>query len=343
MCRRALLLLALGLVPWQTHAGDRTAEQMLQPEVVQRGRVLSIDGQRATVTAPQGGRRSFRIRRGERLLAFAELDSGWLASGVELRRDGLDLSLVADLGRGIRRLSVPGSRPGSLRTGPTPLVEGGRLAGIAWLEGEDLRRFAVRAAGFESGGFSEPVTLSPPRDGSQSGLTGAVLADGTRLLVWARFDGRDDELYWAMLRPGGEWTAPRRVAPGNSVPDVTPTLLAHGDGALLAWSRLRGEYEVVTARFDGSGWSAPRSLGIRGTVTPAFRRQAEADYLLVRNAWPGGWTAFRLDAAGRPVDFAAVVEESRDSPVLRSVPGVGLAFEWASRDEPSPLRWEPLR
>jgi hypothetical protein len=341
MCRRVLVLVALLLVPWQAQAARRPAQSILQSQVARRGRVLSVDDRRGTVWAPDGARRSFAVRRDERFLGFAELDRGWIATGIRARRDSLDLSLVADLGRGIRRLQPPPDRAGSLRTGPTALVDQGRLAGLAWLEGDDLRRFAVRVASLDDATFSSVETVSPPQSGSQSGLTGTVLADGTWLLVWARYDGHDDELYFSQRHPGGDWTAPRRVSANDSVPDVTPQLLARGDGALLAWSQLRGQYEVMTARFDGASWSTPSSLGVPGTLTPSFRRQTEADYLLVRNAWPGGWTAFRLDAGGRPGEFASVVEESRDRPVLRDVPGQGLAFEWAGRSAPEVLRWEP--
>lgn len=341
MSRRALLLLALLAIPWPADAARRAARQLLQAPVTERGRVMSLDGSRATLETPDGRRQSFRVRGDERFLGFAELQVGWIASGVRARRDVLDLSLVADFGRGSRRLASPPDRVGALRTGPAALIDRGRLAGLAWLEGDDLRTFAVRAASLDEGRYSDVHTVSPPQAGSQSGLAATVLADGTWLIVWARFDGRDDELYWAARRPEGEWTAPRRLGPDNAVPDVTPQLLAHGDGALLAWSRLRGEYEVMTARFDGAGWSTATPLGVGGTLSPAFRRRSEADYLLVRNAWPGGWTAFRLDAAGRPLDFATVVEESHDRPVLRTLPGQGLAFDWAERDDPAILFWDP--
>ncbi len=245
------------------------------------------------------------------------------------------------LGRGPRRIPFPAVRSGAVRTAPRPVVDGDRLAGLVWLEG-DLDNLAVRSGVLENGAITsvETVSAAPPR-GSQTGLTAAVLADGSWLLAWSRFDGNDDEIYWTRRTPGGNWQNPRKLT-GNSTPDVTPHLLARDSGAVIAWSGLKDEYEVFTATFDGNNWTAARSLGIRGTLKPAFRKLPEADYLLVRNAWPGGWTAFRLDQQGKPSDFATVVEESRRPPVLRSRPGRGLAFEWAHRPGLEDLSWEPM-
>jgi hypothetical protein len=276
-------------------------------------------------------------------LGFAEFADGWIAAGIRPRSATLDLSLVADVGRGPRRLPAPPNRQGALRTGPTPSVHSGGLVGLAWLEGDDLRSFSVRAAVLEQGSFTEGVTVSPPLAGSQSGLSAAVLEDGSWLLVWSRFDGHDDEIYWALRPTTGEWTTPRRLTGDNAVPDVTPHLMAHGSGALIAWSQLRDEYEVVTARFDGRTWSTPRSMGIAGTISPAFRRLGGQDYLLVRNAWPAGWTAFHLDSAGHASDFAVVAEDSPRPPILRRLAGSSLVFEWPGKRRRDTLDWEPVR
>ncbi|MCZ6727431.1 MAG: hypothetical protein O7A98_08745 [Acidobacteria bacterium] len=343
MVRPTALILSLILFPLSAAGGRRQPQQLLQSPVAERGWVVSVDDRRARLSAPDGGRGTFRVRRGERWLGFSEFAGGWIAAGILSRAETLDLSLVADLGRGPRRLRPPLDRQGALRTAPTPIVSSAGLAGLAWLEGDEMRRFSVRAAAFEHGSFTEAVTVSAPLAGSQTGLSATVLEDGSWLLVWSRFDGHDDEIYWALRPASGQWTTPRRLAADNAVPDVTPHVLTHGSGALIAWSQLRHEYEVVTARFEGGSWSMPYSLGVAGTISPAFRRLGEDDYLLVRNAWPAGWTAFHLDAAGRPSDFAVVARSSVGPPVLRRAGRSTLAFEWPDRREHDVLDWEPVR
>ncbi|HEX5760898.1 MAG TPA: hypothetical protein VF121_17045, partial [Thermoanaerobaculia bacterium] len=145
----------------------------------------------------------------------------------------------------------------------------GELAGLAWLEGADGRSLAVRFARWDGERWARPRTVAAPGPGSQTALAAARLADASWLLAWSRFDGADDEVVWSRSAgPEGEsWSAPRRIAQDNAVPDVTPALTAvAGGGAVAAWSRYDGEdYRVVTARFDGRGWSAPRAVGPAGS------------------------------------------------------------------------------
>jgi hypothetical protein len=341
--RRAALILSLLLLALPTAATRRAADRLLQAATPERGWVLSVESRRARLEAADGARMAFRVRRDEQWLEFAEFGNGWIAAGIRPREDGLDLSLVADTGRGSRRLAQPAERQGALRTGPTALVSPAGLAGLAWLEGDSLTGMAVRAAPFFDGAFGSVTTVSAAGPGSQSGLSGAVLEDGTWLLAWSRFDGRDDEVFWAARTLQGSWSAPRRLTRNNATPDVTPRLLALGNDALVAWSRLEEEYEVVTARFSSGDWSSPQRLGVQGALTPTFRRLRGEDYLLVRNAWPAGWTAFRLDGAGRAVDFASVAEDSLRPPVLRPGGGDAMTFEWPDRQAPIALAWEPVR
>lgn len=343
MSRRLAFVLTLLLVPLSVSGGRREPQQMMQATEVERGWVVSIDQRRARLRAPDGARQSFRVRRGEHWLNFSEFRAGWMAAGIKPGRNRLDLKLVANFGHGVRRLPQPPERQGTMRTRPTPIVSSFGPQGLAWLEGDSLTRMAVRAAPFDEGSFGAVSTVSPAGMGSQTGLSATVLADGTWLLVWSRFDGRDDEIYWAARYPGGSWTAPRRLTANNSTPDISPGLLPHGDGALVAWSRLEDEYEVVTATFSNGAWSSPRRLGVPGSLSPTFRRVRDRDYLLVRNAWPAGWTAFRFDETGAPADFAVVAEESSRPPVLRTRGGSSLALEWPGRKKPAALAWEPVR
>lgn len=342
MLRSVAVILVLSLLPTLSEAARREPELLLQSTTSEEGWILSIDGRRGQVRASDGGRQRFTVRRSERWLGFSEFSEGWIALGIRSRKDSLDLSLVANLGRGPRRLTAPGDRTGTLRTAPRAIGGNTGLAGLAWLEGDALRGLSVRAAALEGSTFGTPHTVSAPGAGSQTGLTSVMLDDGSWILAWSRFDGEDDEIYWARREPDGSWSAARRVAGNNHTPDVTPQLLARNGTAMLAWSRLDDEYEVVTSVLTSSGWSTPRSLGINGSITPAFRRLPEADYLLVRNAWPAGWTAVRLDTGGQPADFAAVAESSQQAPILRANGGQQLTFEWAHKATHEPLHWEPM-
>jgi len=342
MLRRTLLAGTIVLICLPAAGARRGPTTLMQSPVTERGWILSIDNRRARVTAPDGVRRSFRVRKHERWIDFAEAPNGWVAAGVMPLKDGLELALVADFGGGPRRLDLPGAGEAKLQTAPRPLIGSDGLAGMVWLEGDDFRQLSVMAADFD-GHFAQPVVVSSPGRGSQTGLTAAVLADGSWLLAWSRFDGNDDEIYWSRRAPAGEWSQPRRLAANNSIPDITPHLVPHGDGALVAWSRRVSDYEVFTSQFSSSGWSTPRPLGAAGMVKPRFQHAAADDYLVVRNAWPAGWTAYRLDATGHPVDFASVAADSAERPVLRSRPGAGLVFEWGSSRRTEGLRWEPAQ
>lgn len=305
------------------------------------GRVLVVDGRRARVERPDGLQSRFAARPEERWLDFADLGDGWLAAGVRFHRRGIDLALVGDLGRGVRRFA--GRHAGAaLRTGPAVAAGGGELGGVGWLEGDDLARLAVRFAPWADGGFGAPEAVPEAPGGSHSGLRAARLDDGTTLLVWAAFDGRDDEIYWATRAGDGRWTPARRLAAGNRVPDVTPALLPIPGGALVAWSRMvAGEYRVMIARYDGASWTAPTVAGAPGTLSPTFRRRASGDFLLLRDAWPVGWSLFDLDVDGRPLRRARVAAEPREVPrLIDSGGGVG-ALRWAG-GEPQRLDWEAV-
>jgi hypothetical protein len=175
----------------------------------------------------------------------------------------------------------------------------------------------VHAAEHTPDGWEAPETVARPLAGSQSGLAGVVLADGSWLLVWARFDGEDDELVWSSRR-AGIWSGPAALHAGNTVPDVTPTLFPLADGALAAWSRLvDGEYWVLTARTQENGWSAPRAVAGPGGVYPVFAGRDGAPFLLLRSAFPAGWVVLELEPSGQPLRRAVVAASDPGRPALR--------------------------
>jgi hypothetical protein len=269
----------------------------------------------------------------------------WVAAGV---RRASTLLLVRGEGSAAERLSVPAAG-GRLAALPVPLTADGDLVGLAWLAGDDPQRLSVRFARWEGGGpfgsWSETEVVAPPARGSQVGLSGAVLRDGSAILVWSAFDGEDDEILWSR-REGNRWSAPERIAPGNRVPDITPVVAPLGDGAIVAWSRFEGrEYQLVAARWTGSDeapWTAPEALAPPGSVHPAVRVEGDDALLLYRDARRRGWTVLRLDPTGR-VAARAVLDLASPAvaPVLlgSDAKGVEVALPGAANRT---LPWVPL-
>src|SRR5579864_3530200 len=253
---------------------------------------------------------------GARLDAAAPLAGGWIAAGTApIAGNAGKVSNTGGTGGGGRELLLltggarpailppPGERVGKLLAEPLPLVAGGRLAGLAWLEGDDPRALGVRYAAWNGGGWSAPRTVSAPGQGSQLALTACRLADGSWLLAWSAFDGHDDEIVWSAGGNGsGNWTPPRKLTL-NRVPDITPVLAPAGSGALIAWSQLAGDgYRLLVARYRDGVFGEPVVAAPGGSLYPSFETSPGTDRLrlLYRTAQPRGWAALELDAAGRP-------------------------------------------
>lgn len=300
--RRALPIGLLGLALTALPARGRPPEAAyLQAANSRDHLLLEVGATSASVHHPDGRAERVRLRSGERLLAFEELEAGWIAAGIRVEDGGADLFLVEQGPSGSRRLGLPGSvgAPPPLRTRPVLLTAGGTLVGLAWLEGAPGEPLTVRAARRSDVGWERSGVVSAPSRGSQTGLVGAVLPDGRWLLAWSRFDGSDDEMVWSLGDANG-WSAPRPVHPDNDTPDVAPALFADGGLVLMAWSRLIGnEYRVLTSAWGGDGWSAPRTVGAPGTLYPAFAGLDGDPYLLLRDARTRGWELVDLDRRGR--------------------------------------------
>jgi hypothetical protein len=206
------------------------------------------------------------------------------------------------------------------------------LAGAAWLEGPESRQYEVRYAPWIDGKFGAPEVVSPRGPGSQLALAGAQLADGRLLLVWAGYDGSDDEIWFSVRTAGGgAWTAPARLADDNATPDITPAVVAFGQGALVAWSRFDGsEYRLMSARFDGARagparWSAPA-----GSLFPSFERGPSGPALLYRDARREAWTVAELDAEGA-ASRSALVESADEGRPLVSFEGSSVVWRFGDR------------
>ena len=257
--------------------------------------VLHSEGSEAWVTRAGGRAAAFALPTGGVVSAFAGHTALWVAAATVPREGGRDLALwVGDEGEA-RALPPLPPRRAALRHDPLPLLAGGRLAGVAWLEGSALDTLAPWSARWDGEGWRDVVRVAPVGRGSQLALSGAVLGDGSWLLAWSAFDGEADEIVWSRRGAGAraQWSDPRPMPGGRGVPDVTPALRAEGRGAVLAWSRFDGgEYRLLLSRFlpgrsGGGAWSAPRWLAAPGTILPSW----EGETLLFRDARSAAWVA----------------------------------------------------
>jgi hypothetical protein len=318
--------------------GDR----LLQPVDDDSGWLLRLEPGRLEVEHA-GRTTTLRLRRGESMDTVAETSRGWIAAGGRETGDGARrLVLLASDGVSSQRITPPAASPSSISLRPALLVEHGDLVGMAWLEGEEPRRLEVRAALWEGDAWGVPETVAGPAAGSQTALSGAVLADGSWLLAWSAYDGSDDEILWS-LRRGAAWTTPRRLHSANEVPDITPALVADGAGALLAWSRLQGdEYASVLARFDGSRWSPERQVTGPGSFYPSFHRASGRIHLLLRNALPRGWAVLELAPGGEAQRHALFPTASAARPAVSANGGGQVTLTWPGSARGT-APWERVR
>jgi hypothetical protein len=320
----ALYLLLYGATA--ASAQEETLQTSLHGEVL----ALVPTGDSARIELPGG--RTLQVGLPERatVSSFAALDSGWIAAGsfADAATGRRRLFLLRGNDKSSRPLAEPPGQEGAQRRRPVILVDGGRLAGLAWLEGDGDTSLSVRSAAWaDDGRWQAPQRVSYPGPGSQVALSGAVLDDGSWLLAWSAFDGTADEIVWSR-RLGGEWLPVRRVSERNSVPDIVPAVTATaGGGALLAWSRYDGNgYQLRLARFERGVWQGERAAGPSGSLYPAFLGEPDHPRLLYLDAYPRAWSILDLDAAGR-VRARASVSSSLDRPVV-SFEGDEVRMRW---------------
>ncbi len=313
--RRLLLFSILAGISSTSLAGD--SSEILQPSNNKLGLLLVAEQGKATVEQPGGRRKQVRLRSQERLTDFAETRSGWAAVGTQTAA-GKQKIIVLELGAaGLERLPEPATQTESLRLQPRLMVTRDEVSGLAWLEGQHSGSLSVRAASWTGSEWKSVEIVSPPIKGSQTGLTGTVLSDGSWLLTWAAFDGHDDEIYWSLKKKGSTWTAPRRLTGNNSWPDITPQVVATQNGALVAWSRFDGnDYRLTVSSFDGSRWQAPQTVGDKGSVDPQLTSFGRKTFLLFNSASTASWSVLELQATGRVVRRASVAGPGDEKPVL---------------------------
>ncbi|HET9211544.1 MAG TPA: hypothetical protein VFR03_14145 [Thermoanaerobaculia bacterium] len=297
----------------------------------------------ARIELPGGRALSVALPDRAEVSTLAAIDGGWVAAGsVPDATGGRKLFLLRGNDSAARAMAEPPGQEGKQRRGPVLLVDGGRLAGIAWLEGDGDRALSVRASLWNGKRWQAPERVSFPGPGTQIALAGAVLADGSWLLAWSAFDGQDDEVVWAR-RQGDAWQPVRRLT-NNSVPDIVPALTATADGgALIAWSRFEGTgYQMRMARFgtrEGGGWQDDHPAAALGSLYPVFLGPSRLLYLDA--AAPRSWTVLDLDAQGR-VKARASAPSTLERPAV-SFEGNQVRMRWpaAKRQVTAPMERVP--
>ncbi len=331
---RSLLLLALGLGTTTLRAEDALVADG------PRGQLLLAEaGTTATLTLPDGTLLSLQLAAGADVTSVAALDEEWVLAGTERPAgDGRRLFLLRGDAGGSERLAAPGADEGLVQREAILLARDGRLAGMAWLEGDDARALAVKAALWRGDGWGAAELVSGRGPGSQVALSGAVLADGSWLLTWAAFDGEDDEIVWSRRTDSG-WSAAGRVFADNAVPDIVPAVAAAGRGALVAWSRLDGEqYRLQLARFEGGRWAPERSIAGPGSLYPSFQGSSESPRLVYQDAALRGWAVAELDAGGGVTQRASLATDAEDRPISELV-GEAVRLRWPGQSRSHDLVW----
>ena len=181
------------------------------------------------------------------------------------------------------------------------------------------------------------MVVAPAGPGSQLALRGCRIADGRLLLVWAGFDGEDDEI-WYSVGDGGGWTPPRRAAEDNAVPDITPTVAPWGGGAIVTWARYDGsEYRLMTAqlageRMVGARWAAPA-----GSAFPTFEPGPAGLALLYRDGRRSAWAVAEIAPDGALGRRAHLDADGEERPIVR-FEGASVLWSFGARSAVSP--WE---
>jgi hypothetical protein len=305
-------------------------------QATREGLVLIPQGNSARLELPGGGTLSLSLPERAEVSSLAATDGGWAVAGSFPDAAGRQrLFLLKGNDKVFQALPEPSGQIGEQRRGPVLLVDGGRLAGLAWLEGDGLRSLAVRAAAWNGKKWQAPQVVSHPGPGSQLALTGAVLADGTWLLAWSAFDGTADEIVWSE-RVGASWLPVSRLSAPNKVPDITPALTATTGGALIAWSRFDGHgYQMRMARFEHGAWSDEHVAGPSGSLYPAFLGASDRPRLLYLEAAARSWSVLDMDAEGKVLAKASLSSPSRSlsRPVVDSMPAGSVRLRWPAEKQ----------
>ena len=315
------------------------AARTIQASVSDEGLALiAAPGLAKLVSGPKGLRK-IRVRRNELMVAVEETSGGLVAAGVVRKKDRRRLVFLEAGRSGTRRLPPP-RRTDDLRLRPVLLMDAGHLVGAAWLEGPDLRSLKVKAADWDGIRWSPVLAVSTASPGSQTGLTGTVLEDGSTLLVWSQFDGTDDELFFSWRR-SGDFSTPQRISADNDYPDIAPSVTFKARGAVVSWSRFDGsDYSVWTADFGRGEWRKERRTGGPGSLFPQYLHRQDNLFLISRSAHPRGWSIQSSSRTGHMNRRSFVANDAATRPVLGTIDGNTVTLEWPQQQRKSDARME---
>lgn len=303
---------------------------------------LSSDANGARVIDERGSSTPLALAEGVVAEDLAAMRTGWLLAGHELRGGETELYLRRLDAGGLRKYPVPGYRTGVHRTSPVLMTVDGELSGMVWLEGNSRQAYGVLASRWLGITWSEPTVLAPPDRGARLALDATVLDDGSWLVVWADWDGEDDEIVFSIVT--GDGATPPRPLTDNTVPDILPTVLATAEGAVVAWNTFDGDgYRVtVLGRREGR-WLEARRLDPE-TYFPYLVRDEEIVHLLYFERRPEAtaWVVAELDDEGRVARRGRVVSDRRERPLLRRGSG-GTELVFAPDDRRTTVAWETGR
>ncbi|MCP4202956.1 MAG: hypothetical protein GY769_13620 [bacterium] len=260
-------------------------------------------------------------------------EGGYVIAGDNLGTG--DLFFVHRAGGLTTELPTPPSQTGVLRSAPVLLTTGDRLEGTAWLEGSSQQDFSVLASVWNGTSWENVEVVSIQDSGPQLALSAAVLDDGSWLVLWAGYDGTDDDIFWSR-RVNRTWSQPRRLHPDNQVPDILPTVAAHGNSAHAAWSFFDGnDYRTRTARWSGTGWTSGPTLAGRGSGRAAFENVAGRSFLTYQTVVPETWNLVEFDLEGT-TPRTAVVGRYPERPLVTLEDGSEPSLSWPWRRESRP-------
>jgi hypothetical protein len=326
----ALAIASIGLLVLQPAAAE--ASEIIHPVFSAAGAtdaptILRLHGSAAALELPNGEARRLALPENLRIHGAIGDAGGWWLAGQQVVEGSLTLwlgrlSLDADPAEELRAHTVPETTGKHLQE-LVPLVADGKLLGAGWLEGAHESALAVQAARFdEADGWGPSQLVAEPAAGTQTALAGAALLDGSSVLAWSAFDGTDDEIL-ASRWDGDGWSAPKRVAEDNEVPDVVPAVgwVPSGKEPALTvtWSRFTPDgYTLHSARWDGEGWQSQGALTAPGTLFPSFSNLQETTLLTYRQALPRSWVIARMNADGKIEQQALVADPNALRPLTLS-------------------------